>query len=202
MALMKHRRAGSLRGRSIIAWLAPAFLCTAIALAPARAQPAVDSEPASTLEMKVIAASLFRFLGYVDWPPPALPPGAPYVIGVIGADMIAGELAAVAASRTINERAVTVRRLKAGDPFDGVHELFISGTAASRLQALQAARQLPVLIVTHAEGALDRGSMINFRLVDGRLRFEVALDTSDEAGLKVSSRMLGVALHVRKSQTR
>ncbi|MET0962403.1 MAG: YfiR family protein [Noviherbaspirillum sp.] len=194
-----HRRTF---GKSIIGRLAPALLCAALALAPARAQPAVDSAPASALEMQVIAASLFRFLGYVEWPPQALPPGAPYVIGIIGADAIAEELAAVAASRTINERAVMVRRLKPGEQFDGVHELFVSGTVASRQQAIQAARQLPALIVTHAEGALDRGSMINFRLVDGRLRFEVALDAMDEAGLKVSSRMLSVALHVRKSQGR
>jgi hypothetical protein len=199
MALLMCRRA---IGRRIMDRLAPVFLCAALAMAPARAQPALDSAPASTLEMQVIAASLFRFLGYVDWPPQALPPGGPYVIGVIGADAIADELTAVATSRTINERAVTVRRLKPGDQVDGVHELFVSGGAATRQQALQAARQLPVLIVTHAEGALDRGSMINFRLVDGRLRFEVALDAMDDAGLKVSSRMLGVALHVRKNQTR
>lgn len=44
--------------------------------------------------------------------------------------------------------------------------------------------------------------MINFRVVDGRVRFEVALDTLEEAGLKVSSRMLGVALHVRTASSR
>ncbi|RZA15560.1 MAG: YfiR family protein, partial [Proteobacteria bacterium] len=60
----------------------------------------------------------------------------------------------------------------------------------------------PLLIVTEAEGALDQGSMINFRVVDGRVRFEVALDTLEEAGLKVSSRMLGVALHVRTASSR
>jgi hypothetical protein len=173
-----------------------------MAWAPAHAQTASEGTPAAVLEMQVVAASLFRFLGYVEWPQEALPPGAPYVIGVIGADAIVDELAGVVASRMVNERAVMVRRLKPGDPVDGVHELYIAGGAGTRQQALLRARQAAVLIVTRDEGALDQGSMINFRLVDGRVRFEVALDAVNEAGLKVSSRMLGVALQVRKSQGR
>lgn len=190
--------------RRVAGRLAPVLLCLALApaAAPARAQPPTENTAATLLEMQVVAASLFRFLGYVDWPAEALPPDSPYVIGVIGADAIASELASVVASRTVNGRAVTVRRLKPGDPLDGIHELFIGGSAPARQQVLQRARRTPVLIVTQAEGALDQGSMINFRLVDGRVRFEVALDATDDAGLKVSSRMLGVALQVRKTQAR
>jgi hypothetical protein len=39
--------------------------------------------------------------------------------------------------------------------------------------------------------------MINFRLVDGRVRFEVSLGAAEKGGLKISSRMLQVALAVR-----
>ena len=153
------------------------------------------------LQNQVMAASLFRFLGYVDWPPEALPQGAPYLIGVIGADAIADELAAVVASRTINDRAVKVRRMKAGEPLDAVHALFVGGSAGAR-HLSQRARRSSVLIVTDADGALDHGSMINFCLVDDRVRFEVALDVLEDAGLKVSSRMLGVAFRVRQSSSR
>lgn len=189
--------------RSIAGRLVPVLLCLALtpAAAPVHAQPPAESTTATLLEVQVVAASLFRFLGYVDWPADALPPDSPYVIGVIAADAIAGELASVVTSRTVNGRAVTVRRLIPGDSLDGVHELFVGGSTPARQQLLQRARGTPVLIVTKAEDALDQGSMINFRLVDGRVRFEVALDATDEAGLKVSSRMLGVALHVRKAQS-
>jgi hypothetical protein len=154
----------------------------------------------AVLQNQVMAASLFRFLPYVEWPAGVLPPGAPYVIAVIGADAIADELTAVVASRTVNGRTVSVRRMKAGEPMEGMHAVFIGGAGARRLPP--GARHGPVLIVTETEGALDHGSMINFRVVDGRVRFEVALDTLEEAGLKVSSRMLGVALHVRQVPSR
>lgn len=154
---------------------------------------------AAVLQDQVMAASLFRFLPYVEWPAGALPSSAPYVIAVIGDDAIADELATVVASRTVNGRTVSVRRMKAGEPVEGMHVVFIGG-GARRLPSR--GKHGALLIVTEAEGALDQGSMINFRVVDGRVRFEVALDTLEEAGLKVSSRMLGVALHVRTASSR
>jgi hypothetical protein len=54
------------------------------------------------------------------------------------------------------------------------------------------------LTVTENDGALALGGMINFRLVDDRVRFEVALDTAEKAGLRLSSRLLSVAVGVHR----
>lgn len=200
MAFLKKPRT---MDRRALLRLAPALLCFAQVLAPApsHAQSASEETARAVLQSQVMAASLFRFLPYVEWPQEALPPGAPYVIAVMGADAIADELAAVVASRTLDDRAVNVRRLRPGESLDGVHAVFIGAKAGAR-QLPPRGKRLPVLVVTDADGALDQGSMINFRLVDGRVRFEVALDTLEEAGLKASSRMLGVALQVRKTPSR
>jgi hypothetical protein len=176
--------------------LAPVFLSVAPTFAPALAQSSAQGGSPAALQTQIMAASLFRFLAYVEWPPEALPSGAPFVIGVIGADGIADELTAVVAARTVDDRAVRVRRLNPGEPRDGLHALFIGAAGTGLLH--RRGKRPPVLIVTDSEGALDHGSMINFRIVDDRVRFEVALEPLEEAGLKVSSRMLGVALHVRK----
>ena len=58
------------------------------------------------------------------------------------------------------------------------------------------ARRQPVLIVTDWDDALVEASMVNFVIVDGRVRFEVRLDAAREAGLKLSSRLLAVAQQV------
>ena len=39
--------------------------------------------------------------------------------------------------------------------------------------------------------------MINFRVQDGNVRFDIALDTAERAGLRISSRLLAVAQSVR-----
>lgn len=38
--------------------------------------------------------------------------------------------------------------------------------------------------------------MINFRLADERIRFEISLDASDKSGLKLSSQLLTLALSI------
>ena len=53
-----------------------------------------------------------------------------------------------------------------------------------------------MLVVTESEGALADGSMVNFVLVDGRVRFEVGLDAARRGGLTLSSRLLAVAQQV------
>jgi hypothetical protein len=52
-------------------------------------------------------------------------------------------------------------------------------------------------VITESDDGLDQGSVINLVVVDGRVRFEVALDAAERAGLKLSSRMLAVAHLVR-----
>jgi hypothetical protein len=197
MALLIQRQ---VMARRRLLRLAAALLCLS-PFAPAVAESSDRPIAPAALQSQVMAASLFRFLAYVEWPPDTLPAGAPYVIAVINADAIAEELAAVVVSRTVNDRAVTVRRMKAGELPDGVHMLFLGGNAGARLLQ-QLGKRPHVLIVTDFDGALDQGSMINFRLVDGRVRFEVAVDPLEDAGLKVSSRMLSVALQVIKATPR
>jgi len=50
--------------------------------------------------------------------------------------------------------------------------------------------------VSESDGALARGSVINFILTGGRVRFEIALESAEKSGLKLSSRLLAVAQQV------
>jgi hypothetical protein len=54
-----------------------------------------------------------------------------------------------------------------------------------------------VLTITDTEGGLELGGMVNFVSTEGRVRFEVAVDNADKSALKLSSRLLQVALRVR-----
>jgi hypothetical protein len=104
----------------------------------------------------------------------------------------------VVAGRTVGGRPVSVKRVKPGEPLTGVHILFVGRAESTRLaQMVQAAQPRAMLTVTESDGALAQGSMINFVLVDRRVRFEVALDSAEKNGLKLSSRLLAVAQQVR-----
>jgi hypothetical protein len=157
--------------------------------------------PAGPSEDNVKAAYLLRFLNYVEWPAASLGgPDAPLVVGVANEEPVLAELQRQAIGRSVNHRQVLVRRVNAGDALAGLHVLFIGARnerarMATLLHQLHAA---PVLAVTESEGALEQGSMINFRLVDDRLRFEVALDPVKRSGLELNTRLLSVASAVIK----
>jgi hypothetical protein len=157
-----------------------------------------DDAPAQP-EQSIKAAFLYKFLSYVEWRPGTFAhPASPIVIGVLGATDVAEQLTAIAAGRKAGERPIEVRSVRVTDALDGVHMLFVGRDQSAHVTALApAARRRGVLLVTNYDGALDDGSAINLVVIDNRVRFEVSLDATEKSGLKLSSRMLSVALWVR-----
>lgn len=152
-------------------------------------------------EYRVKAAFVYKFGDYIEWPSEAFAgPNSPLVIGVVGADALADELAHIAAGRTIGGRPVAVRKLKYGEPLVGLHVIFV-GRSSSEQQAfaLNAIKGRPALTVTESADGLTLGSMINFVVVSDKVRFDVALSPVEEGRLKISSRLLSVARKVVSS---
>ena len=167
-----------------------AALLLAVVAAAGTVRAQAVSEPA------VKAAFLYKFLGYVDWPAQALPPDAPYVIATLGGDDVAGELERIVATRSLNGRRVTVRRIAEGESVRNVHLLYVGRGVAGARDVLRALQRQPVLTVTDADRGLELGSILNLVAVEDRVGFEVSLDAAERAGLGISSRMLAVARRV------
>jgi hypothetical protein len=164
----------------------------AAALPPARAQPAAGGEH------QIKAAFLYKFLAFVEWPATVFTrPDAPLVIGVLGAEAMADELAQATGQRQVNGRAVVVRKLQAGGPMAGLHVLFVGRAESPRAPAvLSRAKGQPLLVVSEADDVFAQGSTINFLVIGDKVRFDVALGPAEQAGLKISARLLAVARRV------
>ena len=170
------------------------LLCLLLALlAPlqAHAQGREFAEPT------VKAAFLFKFAGYVEWPPQAFAASdSPIVIAVLGADDVAAELARIVPGRTVAGHPISVKRIAETDSLKGVHIVFVGRAASSRIAAVaKAAQRDGVLVVSDSAGALEEGSAINF-VVDDRVGFEVSLTAAERTGHRISARMLAVARRV------
>ena len=153
-------------------------------------------------ENRVKAAFLLRFGQFVQWPAEAFQhSGGGLVISVAGADAVYAGLVQQLAERGSQGRPTTVRQLKSADDLAQSHILFVGSDARGRLESLVAsAAKRPVLIVTDSADAIEHGSMINFILTDRRVRFEIALDTAERAGLALSSRLLAIAARVHRGE--
>lgn len=152
----------------------------------------------SASEQSIKAAYLYKLADYVEWPSRALTrPQSPMTIGVLGDDSLVVELRAITRGRTVNGRPIRVRKVEVGGTLEGEHMLFVGASAMDDLGRLRdAARSHATLVVTETDDGLAQGSVINFRTVDQRIRFEVSLDSADSSDLKLSSRLLAVAERV------
>lgn len=177
-----------------LAWMLIALFVGATGLAAA--QPDAGNE--TTLEHRVKAAFLYKIAGYVEWPGNVFPKNdTPLTIGVMGAELLATELTRAVKGRSAHNRPITVKSLKPRDSLDGMHVLFVGREQQNHIKDLvPGALRRSMLVVTEWEGALTQGSMVNFIIVDGRVRFEVSIDAARAAELKFSSRLLAVAQHV------
>ena len=148
-------------------------------------------------EDAVKAAFLYRFTGYVDWPPQAAA-DPQFTIAVLDAGGVATELERLLQNRQIQNRPAQVRPIKNLRELDGAQMLYIGGSHRDDLHRLiSSVAGRPVLVVTSQEGGLDAGSSVNFLLIDQRVRFEISLDAAQGSGLRVASELLAVAIRVR-----
>jgi hypothetical protein len=178
--------------RSMLAMVA--LLCATLMVALSCLAVGADAPAVNGVERGVKAAFLYKFLGYVEYPQDA----GPLVVGVLGADDIGAELARITTGRNVGGRPITVRMLHENDSLAGLHMLFVGADAGRGGAMLRGAQQQGVLTVTETDNGLQQGSVINFRLVEDRVRFEVSLPAAEKSGLKLSSRLLSVAYHVQK----
>lgn len=187
---------GRLAGWSL-AWGVALFAGVTAAPAPVHA----ESGSSEALERRVKAAFLYKFLGYADFPASAFADAAsPVTIGVVGSDEMAAELARVVAGRQVRGRQIVVRALREGEPAQ-VHLLFVAGGDSARAARILRAAPAALLPVTECESGLQYGSVINFRIIEERVRFDVSLDSAERNNVKLSSRLLTVANRVVKGNS-
>ncbi len=147
----------------------------------------------------VKAAFLPRFARYVTWPPSALPGGAdPFVLCVVGDDPFGNELDSAARTQSVDGRRIVVRRLGSADSAGSCQIAYVSGSRSQAIaQSLASLRGKPVLTVTDARNGGQRG-IIHFSVVKGRVRFFIDDADAEHRGLKISSRLLALAISVKQ----
>ncbi len=180
--------------RSMISFVARC--CIFLAAAAAWPEYRVQAQEVVYDEHRVKAAFIYHFATFVVWPD-ANQINRDFVIAVLGDDDVARELEAYLPGHSLQGRPMRARRIASVDDVGDDNILFIgSGRERDLENYLDTVADRPILLVTDAPDALSKGSMINFHIVDDRVRFEIALRTAERAGLTLSSRLLSAAMFV------
>lgn len=168
-----------------------AVLALALCLAPA-------AGARSPAEYELKAAFLYKFLKFVEWPPGAFADaGTPIRVCVLGDDPFDGALAETLRGRSAHDRPLELHRTGRASDTEGCHVVFVSASERGRLDSVLEALGGHALTVGDTRDYGRRGVMINLRLEDQRIRFEVNMDSAERAGLRISSQLLRLAQVVR-----
>jgi YfiR/HmsC-like len=152
----------------------------------------------SASEYEIKAAFLYKFASFVQWPAPApgTPPAGtgPICIGVLGADRFGPSLDQVVRGKLVSGRGFTVGRFQSPNQALHCDIVFISSSEQSRMsEILLTLRGKPVLTVSEVPGFCEKGGLVNLKVVDSAVRFEINVTASEHAGLHFSSKLLNLA---------
>lgn len=158
-----------------------------------------SGEIQSARAMEIQAAFLVKFSSYVKWPEKAFPgPDEPLVVGIIGRDPFGSTVDKIARSFNANGRDVEVRRFKNPASLHRSHILFIPFSEIERMDEITTALSgRSVLLVGNFPGFLEQSGIINFVMIDKKIRFNISKTNGQKAGLAISSKLLSVAHEIK-----
>ncbi len=151
-------------------------------------------------EYQIKAALLFNFTKLVEWPRESFAAATdPIVIAVLGDSPCFSALDIALKGRTVNGRAIVVRRVESAQEAAAAQVLFVSASYEDRFAAIATRLEsAPVLTVGESAAfAAMRGSAINFIVRQDKVGFEIHLNAAVHARLKLSTHLLQLATDVR-----
>jgi hypothetical protein len=161
-----------------------------LAGSPTRGQ---DAQPS---EYQIKAAFIYNFAKFVQWPAKSLPPDdSPLVIGILGENPFHDDLNHIVSGKKVDEHPLVIKPVRTALEATNCHTLFISASEKPRLpQILKELKGASVLTVSEMDGFIEAGGMISFVREGTKVRFRINNEAAIKEGLKVSSKLLMLAL--------
>lgn len=151
-----------------------------------------------TPEYQVKAAFVSKFLEFTEWPAGVIESRKTVDICVVRPNPFADILGQLVAGESFRGRPLRVREVSAIADVRECVVLFVPQQQKGReLTLLKSARELPILTVGESPQFLDDGGIINLHLVEGRVRFDISVETARRVGIRLRAQLLRLALNVR-----
>jgi hypothetical protein len=155
---------------------------------------AADEAP----EYQVKGAFLLNFTKFMEWPAGAFADEhAPLAICILGEDPFGNLLDQLVAGEVVGGRALMVRRIKR-PPSPKTCQMVFAARPDKEVAKLLTTLGPGVLTVSEGDGFVREGGMIGFVIESRRVRFGINQTAAENAGFKLSSKLLNVAKSVEK----
>jgi YfiR/HmsC-like len=159
-------------------------------LIPHSGRPEDSSQAPSEYQVK--AAFLFNFAKFVEWPEPQR---GPFGICILGKDPFGEALERVMKGKAVNGRPIFLRRTSDIAAARSCQIVFVSLQEVGRMVAIvKVLSDASVLSVSEIPRFCRSGGVITFAMEGQRVRFQINAGAAVRANLKISSKLLQLAV--------
>ncbi len=138
---------------------------------------------------------IYNFTKYIQWP--ASHQSGDFIIAVIGNSPIVEELNKITANKTVGSQKIIVKKFRSAAEIEDCHILFVPSSGSGNFDTVQEKlKGKSTLVITEKSGLAQKGSGINFILLENKWKFELNESATQSAGLKVSRELSQMAISV------
>jgi hypothetical protein len=142
---------------------------------------------------KVKSLFTLNFIRYIGWPAEATQ--GDFVIGVLKNSVMANQLKEKTVGKKFGYQTIVIKEFRNVDEITNCQILYVDGIVNYAKNAAVISGKLNnnhSLIITEDADAINKGSMINFVIVEDKLKFEVSAANAEKSGLKFSNTLLSM----------
>jgi hypothetical protein len=175
------------------------FCLWLVALGLTIASPWAQSQQSDIVqEYRLKAAFLYNFSQFIEWPESAFAtPETPFTICVVGDDPFGDTLLALQ-KRKYQARAIEIIHPQSIAEARNCRILYVDDPRKSALwrDIVKNLGDTPVLTVTSSDDAMTSGVCIGFVPRDGKVRWTMNLNAARKAQLKISAKLIEIAVAI------
>ena len=142
---------------------------------------------------EIHAAMLFNFIKYIQWPNEG--EGGEFVVGVIGDDNVFNTLNQWYNGKPKGSKKYVIKKLSSADESSSCQVVYVGKSKSKDFDNIKTSIEgKSILTITDGNGLGQKGSCINFKVIDGKLKFELNQTTVTSSNLKVSTQLSSMAI--------
>ena len=142
---------------------------------------------------EVHSMMVYNFTKYVQWPDHAA--GGEFIIGVVGNVDIYNTLNGWYGGKPRGAKTYIIKKFNSAADVTECHVLYIDKSKSGEFDNVNdKLKGKGTLIITDKSGLGEKGSSINFKLVDNKLKFELNQKAIEASNLKVSGALSSMAI--------
>lgn len=148
---------------------------------------------------EVKAAFLPKLAAFATWPTNAFSDSnAPIIIGVLGKNPFDRGFASSLSTAKVRGRPLELREFTSVSDATNCHVLFVSAAESGRdREIVRMMQEKPILVVADFPRFAEHGGIMNFVLIEEKVRFEINHAAAERSGLSLDARLLGVSRLVK-----